>query len=192
MVFDGDPAGHFTDGANTLVPIFKTVSVQAGTEARSFLETLRLALSAADDDDIVYLCEDDYWHRAGWPAVLREGLREYDYVTLYDHPDKYPGAPTPVDYLWRRHPVVRATPSCHWRATVSTTNTYACVARTLRQDADIHASFSATRRTTADHEKFMGLWSSGRSLGSSVPAWATHAEVGCLAPVIQWAREKNI
>ena len=42
-------------------------------------------------DTILYFVEDDYLHLPGWLDVLLEGfsIPEADYVTLYDHKDKY-------------------------------------------------------------------------------------------------------
>lgn len=191
VVFDGDPAGHFCERAGCEV-----VAVRGGTEARSFMELLgvveqRCADGRISPRDIVYLCEDDYWHLPGWGDVLREGLTEYDYVSLYDHPDKYPGAPTVADYLWRRHPVVRVTKSSHWRSAVSTTNTYACRASLLLRDMDVHRSFSTIYQITRDHEKFLELWNRDRTLGTCIPAYATHCEEGCVAPVVCWPGQKK-
>ena len=43
------------------------------------------------DQTIVYFLEDDYLHRAGWADILLEAftLDQADYVTLFDHQDKY-------------------------------------------------------------------------------------------------------
>ena len=125
--FDGTPeqaAAHFTHGR------VEVRSAPAGSDGGSFLNVLDLATRPdVADDDIVYLLEDDYVHRPGWLAVLREAFDAdlADYATLYDHPDKYTAL-----YAGLQAQLV-PTPSAHWRTTPSTTNTYACRARTLRR-----------------------------------------------------------
>lgn len=190
VVFDGDPRSHFVTAPGGAARVVRLAD--AGCEARSFLGTLQVALAAEDidPDDIVYLTEDDYWHEPGWCQALREGLDLFDYVSAYDHPDKYPThKPTVVDAIVARAPALRVTASAHWRTAVSTTNTYAARARTLRQDAAVHAAYSqmfAGQRVTDDHEKFQDLWARGRTLGTCVPARATHCEEGVLAPAVDW------
>src|SRR6056300_882801 len=59
-----------------------------GYGSLSFIHTLDLAKQLPDYTQI-YFVEDDYIHREGSYKCLREGLDISDYVTLYDHPDKY-------------------------------------------------------------------------------------------------------
>ena len=64
-----------------------------------------------------------------------------DYVTLYDHPDKYmdhdKGGPNP--YISNGGEVTRLvkTDNSHWKLTNSTTMTFASKVNTLKQDRDI-------------------------------------------------------
>ena len=56
--------------------------------------TFNIALDEAlgyDDNEIVYFCENDYLHKPGSQKIIEEGLNEIgaDFVSLYDHPDKY-------------------------------------------------------------------------------------------------------
>lgn len=179
VVFDGDPAGHFVNEFNVEV-----VRVEGGTDARSFAGTLRVVQRACDsgqvaDDDVVYLAEDDYWHLPGWAQALREGLTVFDYVTAYDHPDKYCADNGVVS---SNAAIVVHTASTHWRTAPSTTNTFAMLARTLKADTPVHMHFGSS-----DHEKFLELWNRGRTLGTCLPGRATHCEVGMLSPTVDWA-----
>ncbi len=142
-----------------------------GTEAGSFLRLLDYVEGLdLHPDTIIYLVEDDYLHKAGWVDILFEGFSlPIDYVTLFDHRDKY------MHYPHLRSQIF-VTSSCHWRTTPSTTNTFAARLGTLKQDIRIHRQFSQKRKITADHDKFCKLGKQGAILISSIPGWSTHAE----------------
>jgi hypothetical protein len=92
------------------------------------------------DDEAVYLLEDDYLHRQGSKRVLLEGLEIADYVTLYDHPDKYRTAAkggNPFNFAALQKNRIYLTASSHWRETNSTPMTFACRAGTLKEDMNV-------------------------------------------------------
>jgi hypothetical protein len=163
---------------------FPVIEIKAGTEALSFLSMLDHVLQQEyDPDTIIYFLEDDYIHKPDWISILREGfsIPGVDYVTLFDHRDKY---------LFPQYQNLQSrifhTQSCHWRTTPSTTNTYAMRFRTLQRDAELHRSFSSNRAITADHEKFCALSAQGAVLISSIPGWATHDEPEFASPCADW------
>lgn len=150
----------------------QAIEIREGTEAGSFLRMLEhVEALNLHPDTIVYFLEDDYLHKPGWVDVLFEGfsLPTTDYVTLYDHSDKYRIYPKLTSKIF-------LTPSCHWRTTPSTTNTYAMRFGTLKQDLLIHRRFSQGRKITADHDKFCYLGKKGAILISPIPGWSTHAD----------------
>ena len=151
------------------------VRMEAGCEAKSFLTALGMGGLVPGDGIVVFL-EDDYDVKPGWTRAIEEGLVLADYVTLYDHPDKY----TLYNGLMSRIMVSR---SCHWRTTPSTTNSYACKASTLRADMKIHRAFSEGVPITNDHGKFLALWDAGRTLISAMPGFWSHEEAGMQPPV---------
>lgn len=160
----------------------KAIPIKEGIEAGSFLrliehvKTLDLA-----PNTIIYFLEDDYVHREGWVDALFEAFSlETDYVTLYDHSDKYTAYPNLQSKLF-------VTKSCHWRSTPSTTNTYAMRFSTLKEDISIHRRFSLNRKVSADHDKFVFLEKKGRTLISAVPGFSTHADPEFLSPCIDWS-----
>jgi hypothetical protein len=163
---------------------YPVIEIKEGTETGSFLklidyvEQLKLA-----PDTLVYFLEDDYLHRSGWINVLLEGfsLAQADYLTLYDHRDKYT-SPLYQELTAK----IYATHSCHWRTTPSTTNTYAMRMETLKQHIAIHREFSLGSRITRDHEKFCALRAQGAQLLSPLPGWATHAEPEFASPCFPW------
>jgi len=163
---------------------FPVVEISEGTETGSFLKLLDLVTQQKfSKETMLYFLEDDYLHRPGWVDILLEGfsIEEADYLTLYDHRDKY-FAKEYTDLKSR----LTHTESCHWRETPSTTNTYAMRYGTLLQDLSIHKQFSEGRKISADHEKFLALKAEGRHLYSPLPGWSTHAEPHLSSPCTIW------
>jgi hypothetical protein len=99
--------------------------------AGSLRFTLEKALSEKDDE-LVYFVEDDYLHLPDVPKFLQEGIKHADYVTLYDHPDKYTAF-----YDGGESSKVVRTRSSHWRYTSSTCMTFGTLVKTLRSDIEI-------------------------------------------------------
>lgn len=168
---------------------FPVIQMKEGTEGGSFCFMLDYVLSQKmSADTIVYFLEDDYLHREGWVDVLREGIciPGIDYVTLYDHRDKYflpeyKGLQTEL-FL---------TNSSHWRLTPSTTNTYAMKFATLKRDKELHYTFSRKEKISRDHDKFCALASQGSRLISPIPGWSTHMEPEYLSACIDWEKVQS-
>ncbi len=160
------------------------VEVKAGNEAASFLAMIDyVAAQDLNPDTIIYFLEDDYIHKQGWVDVLVEGMgiEGVDYVTLFDHRDKY-FFPSYVDLRSK----IFYTDSCHWRTTPSTTNTYAMRFKTLIKHLPVHKAFSEGRKITADHDKFCRLYEIGAVLASSIPGFSTHVEPEFASPCVNW------
>ena len=171
---------HFTQNYSDI----PTVTVHGGTEAKAFLALLDYVEEQNfHPDTILYFVEDDYLHRSGWLDTLLEGftIPEADYVTLYDHKDKYfyPSYKELTSKLF-------LTPSSHWRTIPSTTQTFAVRMKTLKKDLPIHHRFSENCEITADHEKFSLLTKLGRTIISPIPGWSTHSEPEFASPRIDW------
>jgi len=163
---------------------FPVLEMQGGTETASFLWMLDYVASQNfSDQTIIYFLEDDYIHRPHWCRVLRESftLPGVDYVTLYDHKDKYF-----LPEYQNLSAKIFYTNSCHWRTTPSTTNTYAMRYKTLIRDIEIHRNFSLNRSISDDHGKFLKLNEQGSVLISAMPGWATHAEPKYASPCTDW------
>lgn len=181
VIFDGEPEkDHYIFKQN-----FPVVKIKGGTDGHSFLNLLNhVAGLKFDDNDIIYFLEDDYLHQSNWPNIMREAF-EYvgtDYVTLYDHFDKYRS----LMYADLKSKIY-ASPSCHWRIVPSTTNTYAMLYKTLKRDMQVHKDYcDLSVGYTRDHEKFVELGKQGKILVSSIPGYSTHCETEFLSPVINW------
>jgi hypothetical protein len=156
--------------------------INCGGEAKSFIQTLRYIQSQSHSaDDIIYFLEDDYVHRPNWDKILLEGFDlGADYVTLYDHGDKY------MEFYSEFRTKILHSKSSHWMATPSTTNTFAVKFSTLIKDFSVHHKYSMNTEPTLDHQKFLELAQNGRVLISSIPGYSTHCQQDLLSPCIDW------
>jgi hypothetical protein len=193
------------EGACSSRPHFKLTRTYYGHGSGSFNHALDLALKLPEGH-VVYFLEDDYLHLPGSLAAVREGLSVADYVTLYDHPDKYvdstftssKGVPGSVDIqdggeLSR----VLQTASAHWKTTSSTTMTFASTVATLRTDERALRHFSKWDQEgqvggegtyTFDYGLFSTLVKKlKRTLISPIPTYSTHGETRVLAGLVDWA-----
>jgi hypothetical protein len=111
----------------------------------SFMYMIDKIIKTNKENDLVYLLEDDYLHLPNSKNVLLEGLAIADYVTLYDHPDKYipeKNGGNPFNYKQLQKTRVHLTKSTHWRETNSTTMTFACRVKTLIADYKIWKKYT--------------------------------------------------
>jgi hypothetical protein len=164
------------------------VKVSVGHGAGTFNLALTEALKY-DDKDIVYFLENDYLHKPESQEILLEGFDTgADYVSLYDHPDKYINGANP--YVESGGEVTRLmlTKSCHWKITNSTTMTFASKIKTLRDDEQI-LRYYTSGTYPKDFEMFLSLSDSkSKSLVTPVPGYSTHGETAWLTPLIDWSK----
>lgn len=173
------------------IPLAQVDCVSVGHGAGTFRIAYEYSLSHFFDDDCVYFLENDYLHKNGSLGVLKEGLlcKESDYVTLYDHPDKY-------GYVSDNKCIVSGgestrlllTSSSHWKITNSTTMTFAAFVGTLRKDKDLFWKWTKTKHPF-DFQIFMALARRRRVLISPVPGYSTHGEIKYLSPLADWRKE---
>lgn len=148
---------------------FETIKTTLGNAG-----SLKFALHRAatlKDSGPVYFVEDDYVHRDNASSLLEEGLKLADYVTLYDHPDKYTSV-----YNHGETSQVQRKKYSHWRYTVSTCMTFASRSRIIAEDLEIwdkHISGSHPN----DHLVFMELKEKGRKLAVCIPGAACHTDL---------------
>ena len=154
-----------------------------------FMYMLDKVLQELPDNEIVYFLENDYIHREGSDLAIKEAIElGADYVTLYDHPDKYlnpeeGGNP----YIEGRSEVTRVylTNSCHWKLTNSTTGTFAATIKILKRDYETIKKY-ANNMHWSDFNMFTDLLSQGASLVSPIPSYSTHGDLPTIAPIINW------
>jgi len=175
---------------NTFLAQEKNVEIiNCGSECDSFLKTLDVIQSRNfDDDQIVYLLEDDYLHRSGWCDIMLEGFSiNASYVTLYDFEEF-----NNQDILCK----IFSTDRCHWRSVPASTNTFACRYKTLLEDLNIHEKYSSSHAVkekegfyfSKDYDKFWELQKHNRYVISPIPGWSTHCDANYLSPIIDWEK----
>lgn len=159
----------------------------------SFRDTLRRAL-AQPDDAIVYFAEDDYLYVEPAFGRLLDVFREapwVDYVTLFDHLDRY----RRTDDARRGRSRILVAAGQHWRTVESTCMTFGARAHRLRADRGIVHLCTAPRRRPGDRVMWRLVQGIGpfwwklpkRVLLGPVPSLATHCDTAGLAPVMDWA-----
>jgi hypothetical protein len=153
--------------------------------------TFNLALDEAltyDDNEIVYFIENDYLHKLGSDKILLEGFNVgYNYVALYDHPDKYMNGANPFVEDGGEVTRVMISDSCHWKITNSTTMTFAAQVKTLKEDESILREYTAGSYPK-DFEMFLALREKQHGLITPIPGYSTHGETAWLSPLTDWSK----
>jgi hypothetical protein len=156
--------------------------IRGGSDLNSFLITLGLAKnSECASGDLIYFLENDYMHQYGWVSKLFElydaGI-QFDYVSLYDHRDKYfyeMYANLTSRLVYSR--------SHHWRTVPSTCASFILEKYILERD---YAVFSSGLTDYHFFSKLVGQL--GRILLTPVPGLATHSMEGYLSPTVNWEK----
>lgn len=141
------------------------------SNAGSFQKAFEISLDFPDDEEIYYI-EDDYLHfKKNLQETISEGLAISEYITLFDHPDKYQS-----EYNFGEPTIVHKTRSTHWRTTISTCMTFAGRVKYLREDQNIWRHFTAGQHPH-DHQLFCALKDKQRKLLVSIPGLAFHTDL---------------
>ena len=139
------------------------------------VDKINFCINNFKDDDQLYLVEDDYFHLAQSDILIQEGLQHSEYVTLYDHPDKYGQHPhkNPEIVSLGESTTVFLTNHSHWKYTNSTTGTFACLRRTLYEDRDVWFN-NLQHDGWWDYLTFIQLRSKNRKVATCIPGRSTH------------------
>ena len=164
-----------------------------GSNGASFRFQLDYA-SGLPKNTIVLFQEDDYiYTEACWPnntdfnyhEMISQALEFADYISFYDHPDKYMspkvGGNPLISERGTEKTEVFCTQSMHWKYTNSTTCTFACMVETVQQDAKIWKHFCPANHPH-DYQAFLALGLRGRKLATSIPGKATHCDKQWISP----------
>lgn len=136
----------------------------------SYLKSLAIGLESKQD---VFFLECDYLFKPGIGNVFLEAIKEFDFISPYDHPDKYPG--TAELALFGGY---------HWRTAISTTMTFAARYEHLERYYDL-----LTKHGYLDHQMWTELQeTTGKKLWTPLPGMATHMVADYLSPNCDWLR----
>lgn len=189
-------ADNTSDETNSMiskyVPIESVEYFNIGSGAGTFNHALNLALTFSDND-VVYFLENDYIHKLNSDVVLLEGINAGgDYVSLYDHPDKYTpanrGGNQFIEDDGGEITKVYLTKSCHWKITNSTTMTFASKIKTLKEDESILRKWTNIGDYPRDFDMFIELREKGKVLLTPIPGYSTHGETSWLSPLTDWEK----
>jgi len=153
-----------------------TVDNQVRGKDKYMIDKFEFCRNNFKSDDIVYMVEDDYMHYPGSDILFEEGLQHADYVTLYDHPDKYSQFihPNPELTDLGEHTIVFLTKSSHWKYTNSTTGTFAFKHKTLVEDYDIWMDQVVNNIWGYDYQGFINIRKNNRKVASCIPGRSAH------------------
>lgn len=162
--------------------------VSVGHGAGTFRIVYQKALEY-HDNDLIYFLEDDYLHLPNsLECLISVAKQNYaDYITLYDHPDKYGFKDcNPFVNGGGEKSKVFLTENHHWKLTNSTTMTMAAFVDVLKRDQATWWRWTETSYPF-DFQIFVDLscFSKARLI-SPIPSLSTHGEVVWLAPFINW------
>lgn len=158
--------------------------------AGSFMYIINFAIQNFNDNEKVYLAEDDYIYKQGAAEIIEEGLSIANYVSGYDHPDKYinynEGGPNPFIEKGGELTRLLITQNTHWKITNSCCLTFATTVKQLKKDYYIFA-----KHGTGDFGMFCDIYKSDPDvrLISAVPSVSTHGETEFLAKFVDWDLE---
>jgi len=158
-------------------------NINAGADFKSFQQTCTIVKNdpLVKDGDLVYFLENDYMHLDGWLDKIIELFSTYrgvEYVSLYDHMDKY-FLPMYNNLLSK----IFVTPTHHWKSTPSTCGSFILTKELFNQDYDILSTMEG------DHNKWLWLnQHKNRSIISPIPGLSTHCMEGLMSPTINWSK----
>jgi hypothetical protein len=142
---------------------------------RWMLDKIEFCINNFEDNDTLYLVEDDYLHHVESDILIDEGLQHSEYVSLYDHPDKYGQHPhrNPEITGLGESTILFRTDNSHWKYTNSTTGTFACKKQILVEDSDVW--YRQIKQTGWwDYYSFIELRSKQRKIAVCIPGKSTH------------------
>jgi hypothetical protein len=183
VVFDGDDKENFINKYDVDIRY-----ICAGSDYESFKKTIDIVKNEnIDDEDIIYLLENDYLHLDGWVFKVLDFFKykNNDYLSLYDHSDKYFES-----YKTLESKLIVVNDN-HYRTTPSTCGSFLVKKKVLFDDLEYHYDgpiiFSKFTNMPVDHTKFLLLkFFKNRDTYSPVPAMSTHCLVDFLSPTIKW------
>ena len=178
LALDGDIENDFTKNYKDKFKLFPT---NHGSSLLSYRDLLKhIQNTNMDQNDLIYFIENDYLHLDNWVDKvidLFECYQSLNYVSLYDHNDKY----MPMyDNLASK---IITSKTHHWRTTPSTCGTFVITRDMFDKDYDVWES------AVGDHNTFLYLnQERQRYVLTPIPGLATHCMEELLSPTIKWEK----
>lgn len=199
LVFDGSEFDYKSDFSSKLIEawsgqhqnfLIDLKLINAGSDKSSFAQTVAIAESdeLVRDEDLVYLLENDYLHIDKWVnalKILSASNIPWDYVSLYDHYDKYPFHPKFHKKYHKLQSMIYVTESNHWRSAPSTCGSFVTRGKTLREDEYFLKKFKDRKL-----QPILKLLKN-RLLVTALPGLSTHCMDGLLTPIVDWEKIAN-
>lgn len=136
---------------------------------------LQYRLYEKSNEDKVLFQEYDYLWLPNTGKDLVSALGGFDFVTPYNHPDKY---------TKEIEPYVKAVGGRYWKQTESTTATFATTRALFDKYKDKFYKYGYL-----DHERWLEIGRNGGRLFSPLPTLATHMVSEFMVPDVNWDYE---
>lgn len=194
LIFDGgisdfknDFSSKYFDAESTICEKNKCLKVhfiEAGSGEKSGQLTLEYIFkSDYGDNELIYTLENDYLHADAWIENVRDVFKsriKYDYISLYDHRDKYKY----IDGFLPRYNLLKsqiyASKKIHWRVTPSTCFSFVAKPQTLKSDLWFFLHFR-----DQFVQPLLRIFKR-RILISALPGQSTHCMARFLSPTVDW------
>jgi len=165
---------------------FKLQMYQGGSQRLAGLYMLEQAYQREyGQQDYIYLLENDYLHAYDWIYFLNQLISSdipFDYISLYDHADKYLFSKGFHEMHRNLQSTVYVAGNRHWRTVPSTCYSFIVSAKKFKEDIGI------LRSDLMDHQMFADLEEKGRIVVSPIPGLATHCMTNLLSPTVDWEK----
>ena len=178
IICDNTTEEQYLNFAKQFPIVYKTCLGNSG----SF--QLSIKLTKIHKGEIYYFVEDDHLHLPEQKTWIKAGLKLFDFISLYDHPDKYF-----LEMYKKLKRTIKITPLGYFTSTPSTVMTFACLASTLENSKEIllHEKLTGeTLKQPNDYNLFKVLKNHGYTLGTPIPGRSTHCEENLLSPFVNW------
>jgi len=177
LALDGNIDDDFTKNYQDKFTLFSTNHKSSLLSYRDLLSYVKD--QKMENNDLIYFLENDYLHVDHWVDKIIELYSTFsnlDYISLYDHNDKY-FLPM-YDELVSK---IITTETHHWRTTPSTCGSFIINRKIFEEDYDIWST------TIGDHNTFLYLNEhKNRFVFTPIPGLSTHCMNGLMSPTINW------
>jgi hypothetical protein len=201
LVFDGNHQSFLEDFSsryfdendvtviNNLTKKVKFIS--GGTANKASIKLLKIIVKedTHHKDDLIYILENDYMHTGDWISAVEDIAKsniEFDYLSLYDHADKYQYTKNYCGNYNSLKSKIFVTSTRHWRTTPSTCFSFLVKAEIFNND---YYFFKIFRDRYI--QPFLKLIKR-RVMLSPIPGFSTHCMSKYLSPIIDWSNVNDV